>query len=151
MNILSEKIIAANTLGKTNLIEKGVTLFEDATTYEIMQGIADVPSSGGGSSGIEYTSIAYNDDDTITLIDTNGNEHTIVCEYDGDKLVSATYDDKTIELTYEDENLVGVGGTVVDLTSAHLTIPQIAEHKTITTAEMPVFDAWSTFTVKESE
>jgi hypothetical protein len=72
-------------------------------------------------ASVEYSSISYNDDDTITLIDTDGNEHTIVCEYDGDKLVSATYDDKAIDLTYEGEALVGVDGASVDLSNAKVS------------------------------
>lgn len=107
------------------------------------------PSGGGG--GIECTSIVYNDDDTITLTDMDGNEHIIVCEYDGDKLMSATYDGKVVELAYTNDSLVGVGGTVVDLTNAHLPIPQVAEHNTIATVEIPILDASATFTVKESE
>ena len=48
MATLSEKIIEVNALGRQNLTEKGVDVPEDATTYEIMQSIAEV--SGGGSA-----------------------------------------------------------------------------------------------------
>lgn len=51
---LRTQIENANTLGRANLAEKGVELPESATTYEIMQGIADI-SAGGG----DYTE-AYN-------------------------------------------------------------------------------------------
>lgn len=47
----------ANTLGKGNLLEKGVSLPETATTYEIMQGIAEI-SAGDGDildpEGVEF-------------------------------------------------------------------------------------------------
>ena len=41
-----------NALGVANLTEKGVEISETATTYEIMQGIADI-SSGGGTEELE--------------------------------------------------------------------------------------------------
>ena len=52
MGKLSEQIIEVNNLGRNNLAEKGIKLSEDATTYEIMQSIADV--SGGGVEYKEY-------------------------------------------------------------------------------------------------
>lgn len=42
----------ANALGVANLTGKGVEISETATTYEIMQGIADI-SSGGGTEELE--------------------------------------------------------------------------------------------------
>jgi hypothetical protein len=72
-------------------------------------------AGGGGSGGIEYSNIVYNEDDTVTLTDTDGNEHTIVCEYEGDKLIGATYDDENIDLIYSGDNLVGIDGLTIDL------------------------------------
>ena len=45
----------ANALGRQNLTEKGVTIPENATSYEIMKSIADV--SGGGSPSIDENGI----------------------------------------------------------------------------------------------
>ena len=39
MATLSEKIIAVNNLDKSNLVEKGITADENATTYDIMKAI----------------------------------------------------------------------------------------------------------------
>lgn len=55
MGVLTDKINAANTLGRENLAEKGVELPEAATTYEIMQGIANVESGGAKS----YADMVY--------------------------------------------------------------------------------------------
>ena len=73
----------------------------------------------GGGGGVTYTSIVYNTDNTITLTDTDGVVHTMVCTYDGaGKLVSASYDNDGISLTYEGDVLVKVGGTAVDVGNA---------------------------------
>lgn len=45
---IKDAINSANTLGRTNLAEKGVTVDDTATTYQIMQKISEV---SGGSSG----------------------------------------------------------------------------------------------------
>lgn len=49
VNKIKSQIEDANALGRANLAEKGVELSEAATTYEIMQGIADILSGNGGS------------------------------------------------------------------------------------------------------
>ena len=108
---LKTQIANANALGRTNLAEKGVELLVSATTYDIMQSIADV-SSGGG---VSYTSIVYNNDGTITLVDKDGIVHTMECGYNGKNLTSVKYDEKTIELVYNGEHLVNVGATNIDL------------------------------------
>jgi hypothetical protein len=68
MTTLSEKILAVNNLGRSNLAEKGVAVSDNATTYEIMQSIADV------SGGAELEAIE-------TAIDNSGvleeNEYTL--------------------------------------------------------------------------
>lgn len=111
MGRLTDAINVNNALGGQNLSDKGVVVAENATTYEIMNAIAEV--SGGG---VQYTSIEYNEDDTITLTDKDGIDHKMVCTYDdAGKLVGATYDGKAVELTYEGENLVVVGKTDIDL------------------------------------
>lgn len=108
---LKVQIENANALGRQNLSDKGVVVAETATTYEIMNAIAEV--SGGG--GTEYSSIVYNEDDTITLTDKDGIDHTMVCTYDdAGKLVAVNYDGKSVELTYEGDKLDGIGG--VDVT-----------------------------------
>lgn len=48
---LKTQIENANALGRTNLANKGVELPETATTYEIMQGIAEV-ANGSGNVGV---------------------------------------------------------------------------------------------------
>ena len=54
---LKTQIQNANTLGRTNLSEKGVELPETATTYEIMQGIGNISSGGGGASEGNYKEV----------------------------------------------------------------------------------------------
>lgn len=76
---------------------------------DMPQAIKDI-SSGGG---IEYTSITYNDN-TISLIDTDGIEHIIEYEYTDETLTSIKYDGKVINLTYDGDLLVKIGKTIVD-------------------------------------
>ncbi|MBQ5678204.1 MAG: hypothetical protein IIV47_04990 [Clostridia bacterium] len=66
-------------------------------------------------SGASYTDITYNEDNTITLTEKDGTEHTMVCTYENDMLVSVTYDGKAIKLGYEGEELKSIGKTAVDL------------------------------------
>ena len=117
MNILDLKMQVedVNALGRHNLTEKGVTVGENATTYDIMTAIAEIT---GGSGGIQYTNIVYNENNTITLTDKNGVVHTMICTYENDMLVSVTYDGKAIELVYDGDVLVSVGNTTVDIANA---------------------------------
>lgn len=115
---LKRQIENANALGIKNLADKGVGFAgHPPTTYEIMQGIADIIRDGGDDSGggIQYTSITFNDDDTITLIDTDGVTHTMSCVYEGDRLKTVTYDGSEVSLTYKGENLTKIGSTDIDL------------------------------------
>ena len=113
---LKTQIENANTLGRTNLSEKGVTVEETATTYDIMTAIAEIVSGGGG--GTEYTSIIYNTDNTITLTDKDGIVHTMSCTYENGKLIGVTYDGKAVDLTYNGDALVKVGKTAVNVEKA---------------------------------
>ena len=47
---IKDAINNSNALGRTNLAEKGVTVDDTATTYEIMSKIADIPSDGASIS-----------------------------------------------------------------------------------------------------
>lgn len=52
MGALSDRLTAANALGRENLADKGVELPESATTYDIMQGIADITNTPEYIEGI---------------------------------------------------------------------------------------------------
>ena len=82
--------------------------------------LSRAPASGD-LPGTYYTSIVYNDDDTITLIDIDGFEHTIVCEYTDGKITGATFDGVSIDLSYDNDALINVGGTDVDVSKAPTT------------------------------
>lgn len=116
LNELENQIRSANELGRMNLKKAGVKVSEAATTYEIMTAIAEI--SGGG---VIYESIVYNDDNTITLTDKDGNEHTMECEYTDGKLTSVKYDEREIILTYDGDLLDYVGETKVNLINAPLS------------------------------
>ena len=112
---LKTQIEAVNALGRTNLAEKGVEVSDSATTYDIMNSIVNIE---GVNTSIEYSNIIYNEDDTVTLVETNGTEHIVSCVYNVDGvLTSITYDGKEIYLTFNGEELVGIGDTVVDLSN----------------------------------
>lgn len=85
---------------------------------KILSMINDLPNIDDVGGSIVYTNIVYNDDNTITLTDKDGVDHTMVCEYTEGVLSSLTYDGKAIELTYEEDTLVGVGATEVDMENA---------------------------------
>ena len=88
---------------------------------EMASAILSIQGGGGVTESIEYADIVYNEDNTITLTETNGTIHTMACEYDGDKLISITYDGETIELTYDGDVLVAIGGMSVDMSNAPAT------------------------------
>lgn len=83
--------------------------------------MADAILSISGGESVGYSSITYNEDDTITLTQTNGAVRKMTCEYDGDKLVGLKYGNEVIPLTYEDDVLVGIGGMEVDVSKAPAT------------------------------
>jgi hypothetical protein len=100
-----EKTIAITENGTTEILP------DDNKTLSKVTVVTDV--AGGG---IQYTSIAYKEDDTIELLDTDGTPHTMVCVYEDDKLKSVTYDEKSVELTYdEDGSIAIIGRTDVDI------------------------------------
>lgn len=112
INSIITKLQNANAIGRSNLSTKGVNLPETATTYGIMQSIADVI---GGC--VEFTSIVVNEDDTITLTEWNGNTHTMGWIYNDGKITDLIYDHKVIPLVYEGDNLVAVDGTLVNVSN----------------------------------
>lgn len=78
---------------------------------DMPQAILDIVSGG---SGTEYTSITYNADGAITLIDKDGITHTMVCTYENDRLISVTYDGQEIVIGYDsNDRLNKIGETVV--------------------------------------
>lgn len=85
------------------------------TLNEILTMINNLPSADGLSGGTVYTNIVYNDDNTVTLTDKDGVDHTMVCEYTDGVLSGLTYDGKSVELTYEEDALVNIGAIEVDM------------------------------------
>lgn len=57
---LKNQILNVNTLGIANLASKGIIVADDASTYDIMQGIGNIQVGGGGSTGLEHsTAVRY--------------------------------------------------------------------------------------------
>ena len=84
------------------------------------QGFVDAVGAIESGGGIQYTDIVYNDDNTVTLTDTLGVEHTISCVYENNRLLSITYDGKEVVTVYDNGELVSVGETEVDVANAPL-------------------------------
>jgi hypothetical protein len=82
---------------------------------EILSMINNLPSVDGSGGGMVYTNIVYNDDNTVTLTDKDGVDHIMVCEYTDGVLSGLTYDEKSVELTYEEDILVNIGTIEVDM------------------------------------
>lgn len=85
---------------------------------DMPQAILDIVGGGDVTIGADYTNIVYNEDDTITLTDKDGVEHTMSCTYESGKLIDVTYDGKAVELTYDGDVLVSIGKTAVDMANA---------------------------------
>lgn len=139
---LTDKLVA---IGDAIREKNGTT--ELIPLADMPQAILDIVSGGGAS----YTSIVYNEDNTITLTDTDGTEHTMVCTYKDDgKLIGVTYDGKGIVISYEGEDLKSVGNTEVDLTQVHYTSPKLIECAVFSKMEAPMISASTILTIKES-
>ena len=71
---------------------------------------------GTGGSGINYKSMTINSDNTITIIDLEDTEHTLVPTYTDNVITAITYDGKNVKLEYDnDGNLIKIGDSDVDL------------------------------------
>lgn len=106
-----EKVVDITENGTTEIVPD-----EDNVLSKVTVNV-DVQASGTTS----YTNATYNNDNTITLIDTDDTEHTMACTYEEDRLISVTYDGKAIKLGYEGDVLKSVGKTVVDLFNAPMS------------------------------
>ena len=114
---------------------------------DMPQAILDIVSGGGAS----YTSITYNADNTITLIDKDGITHTMVCTYEDDRLISVTYDGKAIDLVYEGDVLKSVGKTDVDLSNApQTTETTIKADSSVVSVILPVYAPTVTAEIKSN-
>ena len=96
------------------------------TIAENVQKVYEAGKAQGGG-GVEYSSIVYNDDGTVTLTESNGTVHTMTCTYEDGKLIGATYDGNVIELTYDGDVLIGVADTQVDMSNAPATSGGVAD------------------------
>lgn len=72
----------------------------------------------GCGVSVEYKSITYNEDNTITLIDKDNIVHTMSCVYQDGKIISLTYDGKNMSLTYDNDTLLSINNTNVNLAEA---------------------------------
>ena len=120
---IKEQVENANTLGITNLTEKGVTIAEDATTYEIMKGIEDVsrgsdytlPIGGDELGGVKNGgNVVINEDGTMTAPEsevTNEQVSSAVSEYleaNPDK-VTTVQDGSITQEKFSDELVTKLG------------------------------------------
>lgn len=69
----------------------------------------------GNGKNLDYKSIVYNKDNTITLVDSENVVHTIVCNYEYNKLVSIAYDGEKIKLDYSGDNLTRIDKKRINL------------------------------------
>lgn len=117
---LTDKLTA---IGDAIREKNGTT--EPVPLKDMPQAILDIVSGGG----VQYESIIYNEDNTITLTDKDGNEHTMGCEYSEEgKLVGISYDGEELELAYDGDTLVRVGGAMVDLANAQTSAFEPLDH-----------------------
>ena len=91
---------------------------------ELTTKVTEAMNSGGVS--VEYKSITYNEDNTITLIDKDDVVHTMSCTYEDSKLTSITYDNRVINLTYDGDILTSINNKEINLENAPVQ-PQIVQ------------------------
>lgn len=84
---------------------------------ELSNKITTAIESGTGKS-IDYKSIVYNEDNTITLIDNENVVHTIVCDYENDNITSIIYDNEKVKLGYSGDDLRVIDTQWVELDDA---------------------------------
>lgn len=102
---------------------------------DMPQAILDIVGDGDVIIGADYTNIVYNEDDTITLTDKDGVEHTMSCTYADGKLIDVIYDGKAVNLTYSGDRLVKVGKTAVDMANAQTSGGELLDHTVTFTVE----------------
>ena len=86
---------------------------EPIVVGELTAKVTEAMNSGGDC--IQYKSITYNTDNTITLIDSEDVEHTMSCTYEDGKITSITLDNEEIKLSYDGDSLIAIEDTVMDL------------------------------------
>lgn len=70
-------------------------------------------------NSFNYKTITYNEDNSITLIDSDDIEHKIVCKYDeNDRIKSISFDGQFIALDYTEEMLEGIGAININVDKA---------------------------------
>lgn len=111
-----------NKISYPQLIKDVADTYRDATgslepvvVGELTSKLAEAMSSTGSNINIEYKSIVYNEDNTITLIDNEDVEHTVYCEYENDSIVAIRLDDEIINLGYNNDDLISVENIAIDL------------------------------------
>ena len=114
--------VILESANRINALKSAVEAVTGQSYDNLTQGIQALKDGYSTSEveGVQYTDIIYNDDDTVTLIDTNGNEHIIACTYENNRLMSMTYDGKEVMTIYDYGDLVAVGETEVDVANAPL-------------------------------
>ncbi len=90
---------------------------ESVAIGELVDKLAEAMNNADSGISIEYKSIIYNEDDTVTLIDNNNVEHIISCTYEDGKIVAITLDDEEIKLSYDGNKLIAVEDTEINLGS----------------------------------
>ena len=111
-------------IGKINSVmfdDKEIALdFSDGKLTSIDDKIIDLSFApkNDGITSLNYKSIKYNDDNSITLIDHEDIEHTITCNYENGNMKSINFDGNYISIDYNEDILEGVGTIELDLSSA---------------------------------
>jgi hypothetical protein len=81
-------------------------------------------------NAFNYKTITYNEDNSITLIDSDDIEHKIICKYDeNDKIKSISFDGQFIALDYSEEMLEGIGAININVDKApgNMTVNSTAQ------------------------
>lgn len=71
-------------------------------------------SIGDGNS-VNYVKVIWNEDDTISFVDTDGITHLMDCKYEDDKITEVIYNNEKIGINYKNDDLILINDTEIDL------------------------------------
>jgi hypothetical protein len=69
----------------------------------------------GDSDSVNYVKVIWNEDDTISFVDTDGITHLMDCKYEDDKITEVIYNNEKIGINYKNDDLILINDTEIDL------------------------------------
>lgn len=71
-------------------------------------------SIGDGNS-VNYVKVIWNEDNTISFVDTDGITYLMDCKYEDDKITEVIYNNEKIGINYKNDDLILINDTEINL------------------------------------